>query len=42
MVVGIGDVRKALKKNVVEIRTYEEHSSVGPKTMAGKGNKKTV
>ena len=43
MVVGIGDVRKALKKNVVEIKTYEEHSSVGPKAFgAGKGNKKTV
>lgn len=41
-VVGIGDVRKALKKNVIEIKTYEEHSSVAPKGMAGKGQKKTV
>ena len=27
MVVGIGDVRKALKQNI-EIKTYQEHSSV--------------
>lgn len=28
-VLGIGDVRKALKNNMVEIKTYQEHSSVG-------------
>lgn len=39
-VVGIGDVRRALKKNIVEIKTYEEHSSIKGGSMA-KGVKKT-
>ena len=33
--VGIGDVRKALKKNVFQIKTYEEGKS-GQKAKAGK------
>lgn len=28
-VVGIGDVRKALRSNMIEITTYKEHSSMG-------------
>lgn len=41
-VVGIGDVRNALKKNLVEIRTYEEHSSMGGRGINSKKSSKTT
>jgi hypothetical protein len=37
LIVGIGDVRKALKKNLVEIKVYDEHSSVGAYKGSTKG-----